>query len=190
MILSIPHDELNEILSTYRNSRDSDIEEFLQKKALIYENRHWCSTYVLVDESRFINGDIWIEGYFTLSHKVIEISETVSNNLRKRISNGLKKDDNFIHMILIGQLGKYVDEKDCVFSDISATDILDKAFEIIEEVNERIVSRCVMLECRKCLETDTEESKEKRQKLHKIYSDYGFKALQDDGELTQYYKII
>lgn len=190
MMESIPQDELGKILSAFRNSKDSDIEEFLNKKALLYEDRHWCSTYILVDEERFANGETWIEGYFTLSNKVIEISDTVSNNLRKRISNGLKKDDNFMHMILIGQLGKHVDKDTLTCSSISAKEILDKAFEVIEEVNERIVSRCVMLECRKCLETDPEEEIESRQKLHKLYIDYGFKPLQDDGELTQYYKII
>lgn len=187
---SIPQEELSEILLAYRNSKDSDIEEFLNKDALNYENRHWCSTYVLVDEERFVNGETWVEGYFTLSNKVIEISDTVSNTQRKKISNGFKKEDNFVHMILIGQLGKYVDNSTMTSSSISGKEILDKAFEIIEEVNERITSRCVMLECRKCLETDTEEEKTSRQKLHKLYIDYGFKPLQDDGELTQYYKII
>ena len=190
MSVSIPQDELIQILSKFRNSKDSDIEDFLNNKALMFESRHWCSTYVLVDEDRFANGDSWIEGYFTLSNKVIEISDTVSNNLRKRISNGLNKDDNLMHMILIGQLGKYVDESTATSSEVSAMELLDKAFEIIEEVNERIVSRCVMLECRNCSETDKKEEMESRQKLHKIYIDYGFKPLQDDGELTQYYKII
>lgn len=52
----IPQEELSEILLAFRNSKDSDIEEFLNKKALMYEARHWCSTYVLVDEERFANG--------------------------------------------------------------------------------------------------------------------------------------
>ena len=189
MMASIPQDELIQVLSRFRNSKDSDIEEFLNRKALMYEERHWCSTYVLVNEERFMSGDTWIEGYFTLSNKVIEIGEKVSNNLRKRISNGLKKDDNFMHMILIGQLGKYIDESTNTISSISATELLDKAFEIIEEVNERIVARCVMLECRKCLEKDMVDAK-KRQNLHENYIAYGFKPLQDDGDLTQYYKII
>ena len=92
-------------------------------------------------------------------------------------------------MILIGQLGKYIDESTNTISSISATELLDKAFEIIEEVNERIVARCVMLECRKCLEKDMVDAK-KRQNLHENYIAYGFKPLQDDGDLTQYYKII
>ena len=78
MMASIPQDELIQVLSRFRNSKDSDIEEFLNRKALMYEERHWCSTYVLVNEERFMSGDTWIEGYFTLSNKVIEIGEKVS----------------------------------------------------------------------------------------------------------------
>lgn len=47
---TIPTDVLEKALSEFKNSRDEDIEHFLQEKAMLYETRKWCSTYVLVSE--------------------------------------------------------------------------------------------------------------------------------------------
>lgn len=67
---------------------------------------------------------------------------------------------------------------------------MDKAFEIIESVKERIVCTCVLLECRLSDPGESENDKIKREHLHRWYIDCGFSVLQTDGNLVQYFKII
>lgn len=175
---SMDSESLEKILDTYRNSKDPDIEDFLRNKAVTYEKRKWCSVYLLVNEEKLNNETIFIEGYFTLSNRVLHLSDKVSNNLRKKLYNGLKKtDENYIHVLLIGQLGKYIDEDSC--SLLSAEEILDSAFEIIEQVRERIVCNCVILECNS-----------ERNSLRNAYQNYGFHELQSEASLIQYFTII
>lgn len=193
MMDTIPTDVLEKALSEFKNSRDEDIERFLQKKAMLYETRKWCSTYVLVSEEALkANKTIKVEGYFTLSNKVLQISDEVSKNRKKKLFNGIKKDDSFMHAILIGQLGKYINEsaEENVYGEITGKELLDKAFEIIESVKERIVCTCVLLECRLSDPGESENDKIKREHLHRWYIDCGFSVLQTDENLVQYFKII
>lgn len=182
MIAAVPAEQLAGALSAYRCTYDDDIESFLQTKAITYENRGWCSTYLLVNEYKLAKqGDLFVDGYFTLSNKVLHLSETVSGSRRKKLFNGLKKDDDHMHFILIGQLGKHIFREDghtSEFGMTSATKMLDKAFEIIYQVKERITCNCVLVECRD------------EPKIRKIYEDYGFSELQRDDTLIQYFKIL
>lgn len=182
MIDAVPVEQLAETLNAYHCAYDDDIESFLQTKAISYENRGWCSTYLLLDEDKLAKqGKLFVDGYFTLSNKVMRLSETVSGSRRKKLFNGLKKDDDHMHFILIGQLGKHIyDEEGHVpeYGLTSATEMLDKAFEIIYQVKERITCNCVLVECRD------------EPKLRKIYEDYGFLELQRDEKLIQYFKIL
>jgi len=111
---------------------------------------------------------------------VIELTDFVSKTQRRKLFRGLKKNDNFMHFILVGQLGKYIDERDNenVYGETSAEEMLDKAFEIIYQVKERITCSCVLIECKDDL------------KVRKIYEDYGFKELQKENELIQYVRFI
>ena len=169
---------LEEVLDNYRNTKDPDIEDFLRNKAVIYEKRKWCSVYVLVNEEKLSSNNIFIEGYFTLSNRVLHLSDKISNNMKKKLHNGLKKtDENFIHVLLIGQLGKYINGDTCSF--LSAGNILDSAFEIIEQVKERIVCNCVILECDSA-----------RTGLINTYNNYGFHELQSESSLIQFFTII
>lgn len=190
MLLLVPEDELRQSLLAFRNTKDLDIQNFLNFDSITYENRHWCSVYVIVDSERFHCGELWIEGYFTLSHKVVEINYPISKRLKKRIHGGIDKKESFVHMVLIGQLGKYIDGNSGVESKLSGTQLLDYAFEVIEEVHERIVSRCVMLECKKSQDARTMDEAKGREKLRQIYTDYGFIVLDDSEELTKFLKII
>lgn len=96
--------------------------------------------------------------------------------LRKKLFKGLKKDDSYMHCILIGQLGKYLDE--AFSSPISAYEMLEMAFEIIYQVKERITCSCVLVECKD------------HAKIRRIYEDYGFRELQKSENLVQYFKIL
>ena len=133
-----------------------------------------------------------IEGYFTLSNKVLSISDDVSNSRKRKLFNGIKKDDKSLHVILIGQLAKFIEESDenAKYGDTSMEELLDAAFEIVDAINERIPCRCVLLECRESSEEDTDEEKLGRTKLHQKYVEYGFIPLQKDDNLVQYVILV
>ena len=161
-------------------------------KALEFENRHWCATYLLVNVEDFQNRCLSVEGYFTLSNKVLSISDDVSNSRKRKLFNGTKKDDKSLHVILIGQLAKFIDEtgETPIYGDTSMNELLDAAFEIVDAINERIPCRCVLLECREASDEDSEEDRSGRQRLHQKYMDYGFIPLQKDESLIQYVILV
>lgn len=175
------------LLDTFRNSLDLDIENFLRYKAVQYEDRGWCSTYIIVNFKKL--GDICnfhIEGYFTLSNKVLQLADTVSNRTKKKLMNGIMSPNSYIHCILIGQLGKYIDTEHSEYSTITMECIIEHALKIVREVKERIVCTSVLVECRKSEVTDYDNEKKQREKLHQKYQDCGFFRLQEKDQFIQY----
>lgn len=131
-----------------------------------------------MDENAFDRGAIKVDAYFTLSHKSL-IANRVSKT-RIKSAAGFK-DAESIHFVLIGQLGKYIEKADgntdsC--ADITSTQILNYAFEIIRDSSSLIPCRCVLVEC------------SDNPKVQKVYTDYGFAPFQYDGEHYQFYKRI
>ena len=181
MISEAPQEQLNEVLKNYQCTKDKDIETFLQTKAVTYEKRGWCSVYLLIDKERFVrDGHFFIDGYFTLSNKIVQLTDAVSGSKRRKLFNGMKKESDMAHFILIGQLGKYIGQGKAgeIVGDASATQLLDQAFGIIYEVKKRITCSCVLIECRD------------EPKLCRLYEDYGFRELQRSGDMHQYFKIL
>lgn len=173
--------ELTESLRQFKCTKDNEIQTFLQEKAIQYEDRGWCSTYVLVNENKLEKEQkLFVEGYFSLSNKVIELSNSISKTKKKKLFNGLDKNDEYMHFILIGQLGKFIDEEGSksILGEISGRELLNQAFEIIFQVKERIVCNCVLIECKDEV------------KVRKIYEGYGFQELQKEDGLVQYIKFI
>lgn len=184
---------LQEGLNNFCNSKDKDIEKFLREKALLFEERHWCSTFLLIDEQVLKNTKrIKVEGYFTLSNKILRLSEEIKKTKKKKLFNGLSVDTDYLHTILIGQLGKYIDESSLhsVYGNTSMEELLDLAFQIVEEVTERIPCRCVLVECRESTDDEPEEEKSKRANLHGKYVNYGFSKLQKENNMVQYVLLV
>jgi hypothetical protein len=171
---------LSEALSLFSCVYDSDIEEFLHEKAVQFSDRNWCRVYFLVNEEYFNKGRLKIEGYFTLSHKSLNPADVkFSKNHQKKISGGISHPES-LEFVLIGQLGKFIkgsNDGSLKASKLSAKEILDAAFEIIQQADELIPCSVVLVECSSC------------EKIRKIYMDYGFQFLQIDGEHYQYYKM-
>lgn len=173
-------DELVNALAEFRNSKNKEIEEFLQEKAMLYEKRRLCTTYLYADKEQLKQQQLKIEGYFTLSHKVLELDSSLSNRKKKKIFHGFSDCGEAVPVVLIGQLGKYIDIEHNLFGNISGTEMLDEAFSIIEQVSEKIVCTCVMLECENA----------NNAKLHQFYQDYGFEALQKRENYIQYIMFL
>lgn len=166
---------LVDALNYFECNKDKDIETFLHKKAVEFIRRGWCSVYLILDEEAFDNGKIKVLAYFTLSNKVLDLSVGNASNSKVRAVGGIKNVE-YLHFILIGQLGKFYNDECC--AEISSEEILDYAFEIIYNVNYLIPCRCVLVEC-----SDEE-------KIHAVYKNYGFVYFQYDGEHHQFYKRI
>lgn len=169
---------LTDALDSFRCCLDLDIENFLRKKAIDFLQRNWCAVYLLVDEEEFEQGHIKIDAYFTLSHKTL--IPTAATKTRIKDASGFK-DAQSVHFVLIGQLGKYIEQSNggqLVSAAITSTEILDKAFEVIRASSALIPCRCVLVEC------------SNNEKIHKVYQDYQFKFFQDDGEHHQFYRQL
>ena len=150
----------------------------MRKNALKYLEREWCSVYLILDEFAFDSGKIDIEAYFTLSHKSL-VSANISKSKIQKTAGF--KDVEAIHFVLIGQLGKFMkitDTEKEIYAEITSSEILDYAFEIIRDSSSLIPCRCVLVEC------------SENPKVQKIYTDYGFSYFQFDGEHYQFYKRV
>ena len=142
--------------------------------------RRLCSVYLILEEEAFSCGKLQIEAYFTLSHKsLIPDFEKVSRSKIQTVDGF--KDAQSIHFVLIGQLGKYLEQTETgaiSSSNITSKEILDFAFEIIGASSALIPCRCALVEC------------SFNPKVHKVYTAYGFRFFQNDGEHHQFYKRI
>ena len=132
--------------------------------------------YLILDEAAFGAGKIKVMAYFTLSHKALVPVSASKSSVKD--AAGFSDADS-IHFVLIGQLGKYIEELDdgrIIAAKISASEIFGYIFDVISEASNLIPCRCALVEC-----SDNE-------KVHKVYTDYGFKKFQYDGNHHQFYK--
>lgn len=137
--------------------------------------------FLLLDEDSFNQGKIRINAYFTLSYKSIIADRVhVSNKHRSIITGGFRKAP-VLDFILIGHLGKHIEKMDdgtlnC--APITGEEILDIAFETMQQANLLVPMRCALVEC------------SDNPKVMKVYEDYHFEFFQRDDKHNQYYKII
>lgn len=164
-------------LNNFKNILDKDIQIFLNEKAVSFEEREWCSTYLLINRDELEHRKIKIEAYFTLSHQILRFSDSVSKNKKKKLGNGIIPRDNAVPVILIGQLGKYISKEKK--SSISMEEILSLAENIILSVKEKIVCSLVLVEC-----------KINNVKLIDKYQKNGFFLLQESDGFVQLIKKI
>lgn len=159
---------------------DTDIENFLKTKAIDFVNRKWCAVYLILDEDALDSNEFIILAYFTLSHRCIIPQSDINPSKIKKITGGFVTAP-MLHFVLIGQLGKRIEllsDGNYKKANISGKEILDYIFEIVEEANDLIPCRCVLIEC-------SQEAK-----LQEFYKQNGFKFLQQDEDLYQFYKPI
>ncbi len=170
---------LVEALQLFKCSKDPDVQDFINNKALDFEKRGWASTYLLMNTKDFEEGVLNIEGYFSLTHKAVIFNLEVSGSTRNKLA-GTKKAESQ-SFVLIGQLGKHIDLKEdgtCEVSELTAKELLDDAMGIIGKSSEYIICRNIIIECKPI------------EKIQEIYRNYGFSELQFDGGLhTMYLKL-
>lgn len=137
--------KLNAILSTFSCTLNPDIEFFLHKKSVLFENQSLSRTFLVM--ASFQNNPV-IAGYFALAMKQISIrKEAVSNKMRSRIRRFAQFDTNsnsfFLPAILVAQLGK----NDTYKNLISGDELLYFALEKVKEIQNLAGGKLVYVEC-------------------------------------------
>jgi hypothetical protein len=128
-----------------------------------YEKRSKSRTYLFVDEEALANQQVIIIAYFTISLKTLFIGSDISKTKIKQLDGLFNKATN-VSAYLIGQLGK----NDLYKTEITGKEIIDYAINILEQVQELVGGRFVLIECLD------------KPKLIEFYTNNGFMVLQKD----------
>jgi len=165
----VPPEKVAAYLQTFVCARNPDIEDFLHRKAIEFEQRHAARTYLLTDIA-----SPQVLAYFTLTFKEIELSDEVSGNQRRAL-DGFSKHAQRIKAFLIGQLGK---NDGITNNSLRLGTILDEGiYPIIAQAQDLIGGRVVLLEC------------ENTTGLIELYQKAGYKHLQT-LELVQLFRVM
>lgn len=106
LVESVGEDEVQKGLSGFSCPLNEEIEKFIHKNAIGFAKRKLSITYLLLDDT-----DGEIVGFFTLSHKAIEIkNDNISNTTRRKLSAHARLDadtNSFTALaFLLAQIGK------------------------------------------------------------------------------------
>lgn len=159
---SIPHPITGEV---------NDVEFFLHKKAIDFENMALSTTHLLFSPC---NGENILVGYFSLANKPLTMSKKNYNNLKSKqqralCQNGSKTESGGyrVNSYLIGQVGKNYSEEAIKTKAINGTQILTLAYNMVLKAKELINARYVWIEC------------EDTPKLRNFYNDFGFEIIEN-----------
>lgn len=153
--------KLLESLSHFRckfRDNNMELEEYLKKKAIEFEDRNLNRTYLVLDET--VDE---ILGYFTICMKVLGFGDKVSKSKRDDLTSGSK--EQFTPSLLIAHMGKSEKCND----RLRRCEILDTAISYIKRAHEIVGGRIILVECDK-----------DNHRLKKYYTDNGFKILQEN----------
>jgi hypothetical protein len=158
--------------------KDDDITHFIKEKAVEFEDRDKCRTYIYYDEDYLQQtGKLRIVGYFSIALKTMKIPtiETMSKNLKKKLGNLLDKEQNLV-AYLIGQLGR--DTSYCN-NILSGKKMLQDCYGIIASAKDLVGGRIILLECKPI------------DKLCEFYEDEGYIDITENSDgLKQYMRFI
>jgi hypothetical protein len=153
--------------------RDIDVEDFLKNKAFDFDKRHRSRTYLIVESEQGHEDGLVIYGFYTLTIKTLELGNTLSKSVIKRI-DGFSKDVRATEAVLLGQLGKNQKYQD----DIDGQIILQYALSTVYDIHNLAGGRIVFLEC------------DENPKLIDFYSRNGFEPLQKSDNFLQMIKYL
>ena len=164
----------NDVINSYQCPMNPDIEWFLKDKAIEFEKRHWTRTYMVFCDG--ILGSSVLVGYFSIGLKNIEVSQSASKSLRKKVTGSANIENS--PALLLGQIGRNFNEILGTIKAIPGEELVKLALKKLRQVNSLIGGRVVLVECK-----DIEA-------LRKFYSKEGFTSLGQREDLLQYIKPI
>lgn len=132
------------LLSDFKCPKDYDLEEFITRKAIRFEQCDKCRTFLIVDEDNvYTTSETFrILGYFSLLSKSIKLPKDMSKSKRKDL-DGMDKNAEEIECYLIGQLAKNNTYEDIVDGSM----VLDRAIDMIRKAQSIVGKRIVLIEC-------------------------------------------
>ena len=156
-------DLLRETLFKFKCKRNPDEEEFLHKKAILFETTNKARTYLIVRENEVI-------AYYSLAFKSIDLAE-VSREKVKDLTAG-EANIRTYSAYLIGHIAK----ADGILDKIGY-EMLDNARDLIAVAQKYVGGRLVYIDCKD------------EEKLNDFYTNYGFKYFKTSEQtgLKQYY---
>ena len=133
--------KLLEALSLFRCKKgNDDVQDFLRKKSIIFEELNLARTYIIFDDH-----NLDIIGYFSIAVKVLDVCD-LSKSQRKKLSAGIG-DCTHVATFLVGQIGK----SDKCGDRLIKYQILDTAISYIKEAQNIVGGRIIYLDCLKDL---------------------------------------
>lgn len=167
-------EKLEESLQKFSCQRETDLEDFLKDKAILYENTNFGKTYLILDKEELDKGSFIVMAYFTIAQKSVDIS-AISNKQKRKMLGSYPGRDNLksIPAYLIGQLGR----SDSYSSQqLSGTDILNECYNAISMAARIVGGNLIILECRECM-------------FSNFYEKHGFKKLYNDLSKDKLYTL-
>lgn len=163
-------DAIRDALSAFSCPLNKEIESFAREKAIDFAKRKLSITYIVFD-----NKDSQIVGYFTLTHKAIDISGSfLSNTSRRKLGNHSRyESDSDIYStsaFLLAQFGKNygVDGGE----RITGVDLMEFVMDILSDIQHRIGGGVVYLDAEERPELiDFYENKANYKRFGERYSD-------------------
>lgn len=159
--------------------RETDLENFLIRKAIPYEKTNYGKTHLFIDQDKLENENQFeVIAYFTIAQKALDISSLPNKKKRKVLGEYPGRDSlSSVPTYLIGQLGRsdtYSNEK------LSGQQILNECYHSISIAARVVGGNIIVLECREQMFEKFYEG----QGFHKLYND-----LNEEGLYTLYKKV-
>lgn len=169
---------IEESFKKFSCQRETDLEDFLVRKAIPYEKTNYGKTYLCVNMEKLKDGEFDVIAYFTIAQKSLDISSLSGKKKRKVLGDYPGRDSlSSVPAFLIGQLGrsdKYIGD------DLGGERLLNECYHAISLAARIIGGNLLVLECREHM-------------FEKFYEGQGFKKLYDElneeGLYTLYKKI-
>lgn len=168
-----------ELISFFVCQKDSDIENFLKERSILFEKLGKSRTFFIFDED---DDEFKILAYFTLALQVLRVPEELLSGRKTKFFDGFNaklKGEKITEFptILIGQLGK----NDLYSESITGCEIMQYCLNTLLDGQARLGGRIIMLECHNI------------PYLIALYNHFGFSIIEKDyeeGELLQMVRIL
>lgn len=158
-------EKLNNAFKKFSCQRETDLEDFLVRKAIPYERTNYGKTYLVIDSEKLENGIFEIMAYFTIAQRSVDISKLSNKRKRKVLGDYPGRDIiKSAPAFLIGQLGRC---DDYCNDDLSGQQILYECYHVISLAAQVVGGNLLVLECREHM-------------FGKFYEEQGFKKLYDE----------
>ncbi len=162
-------DAVQDILSSFKCEKNSDVESFLHNNALQSEIRSFSRTTLVLDETN--NNDVI--GYFTTLIKNFDFKESCSKTAIGKLTGS--RSSTAFNCVLIAQLGRSDEYKGLIPGEV----ILNLALDNCKKINDLAAVKVACVEYKE------------HPNLVKFYEYNGFTKLQenDNGYILSYVRL-